>query len=188
MFKKFNVGVLVAVLLVLGVGGVVFAQDPTPPVEGFCPYGGTCGGYGMGGFGYRGTMSTLLSDALGMAPEDLYAALADGQTIAELAEAQGVGLDDVVEALVAPRIEQLEHAVADSFMTQEQADWMIEMMTTQMSWRIENFGLGYGGYGGGGGCGMMGGGYRDGRSSGRWGGSTRTRPSFPTRTFPSADL
>ena len=201
MFKRFSIGVLVAVVLALGVGGAVFAQDPTPPTDGVCPNGGTCGGYemggrGRGGFGYRGTMPTILAEALGMTSEGLYAALSDGQTIAEVAEAQDVELDDLVEALVAPRIEQLEQAVADDYLTQEQADWMIEEMTEHMAYRLENFGLGHGvsggpgGYGRGG-CGMMGGGssggQRGGGRGGRWGGNS-AMPRFPRQVAPSADL
>jgi len=204
VFKRLSVGVLVAVLLALGVLGAASAQEPTPPTDGVCPYGEVCGGHGMGGygrggFGYRGTMPNILADALGMTLEELYVALADGQTIAEVAAAQDVSLDDLVEMLVAPRIEQLKQAVADGYLTQEQADWMIEMMSTQMAWRLENFGLGYGGYGhhggyggfGRGGCGMMGGGSYSGQQSGwkggRWGNNSGTSRS-PWQATPSTDL
>jgi hypothetical protein len=124
-------------------------------------------------------MPEILADALGMTTEELYAALSDGQTIAGLAEAQGVEIDALVEVLIAPRIEQLVQAVADGYVTQEQADGMIEMMTTHMAWRLESFGLGYGGQGGfgGGGCGMMGGGFRGGRQGGRMGGRWQSTSS-----------
>ena len=176
MFKKFSIGVLVAIVLVLGVVGTVFAQDPTPPADGVCPYGGACDGSG-----YHGTMPEILAETLGMTAEELYAALADGQTIVELVEAQGVEMDALVEALIAPRVEQLVQAVTDGYVTQEQADWMIEMMTTHMAWRLENFGLGFGSQGGfgGGGCGMMGSGSRGGRQGSRMGGRWST---------PSTDL
>jgi hypothetical protein len=125
-------------------------------------------------------MPTILSEALGMTFEELQAALADGQTIAELADAQGVKMDDLVDALVAPRVERLEQAVADGYLTQEQADDMVEQMTEHMTSRLENGGLGYGGYQGGG-CGMMGGGFRGGRGGGwrggRWGGNSYAPPS-----------
>ncbi len=190
MFKKFSVGILIAIVLVLGVVGTVFAQDTTPPANGVCPYGGTCGGYGMGGgFGYRGTIPTILAEALGMTTEELYAALSDGQTIAEVAAAQGVSVDDLVDALIAPRIEQLEQAVADGYLTQEQVDLMIAQMTENMAYRLENFGLGYGSQGGygRGGCGMTGsgnsGGRQGGRMGGRWGGNaTQSRSSWQTST------
>ena len=195
MFKKFSIGVLVVIVLALSVTGIAFAQGPTPPTDGSCPYGGTCGGYGTGGYGgmhgygYQGTMPAILADALGMTSEELYAALSDGQTIAELAAAQGVEMDALVDALVAPRILQLEQAVADGYMTQEQADWMIEMMTTQMAWRLENLNLGYGGQDG---CGMMGGShYGDQQGGGSYGGRHGGRHSGRMGehwTVPSTDL
>ena len=181
MFKKVLIGVSLAVLLTLSIIGIVFAQEPTEPGEEFCPFGGTCGGsgggFGMGGFGYRGTMPSILAEELGMTQDELSAALADGKTVAELAAEQGLSLDDLVAALTAQRAEALSQAVADGTLTQEQADSMLEQMAEHMTWQLENVGLG--GYGGGG-CGMRGGGqslqgsgrgYRGGRGmrGGTWG-------------------
>ena len=189
MFKRFSIiglaTVLVTGILLLGMTGIVGAQD-TPP-DGTCPYGGTCGGYGMGiggrgGFGYRGTMPALLAEALDMTTEELYAAQADGQTIAELAATQGIALDTVVEALVAPRVELLEQAVSEGRITQEQADGVIETITAHMAERLEDSGLGYGGYGGGCGGTRMGGGHR----GSRWGRSGSYAPRSPGSTMPSS--
>jgi hypothetical protein len=205
MFRKLGIGLLVAATLVLVVAGAALAQGSTPPSDDFCAQGETCGGFGMGGhgmmggLGYHGTMPSILADALGMTVDELYEALADGKTVAEIAEEQGVELADVVAAVIAPRVEQLEQAVAEGNLTQEQADWMIEEMTEHMTWRFENSGLGDGGYGGG--CGMMGGGSSgrqggwrghgmgmgSGMGGGRWGGSSNT-PRFPTWSSPSSGL
>jgi len=136
MTKRFTVGLLVALALLLGVVGTVLAQDPTPPFSDTCPYAGACGGYGMGGMGYGGTMLDVLAEALDVPVEDLYAALADGQTIADLAAAQEVEMADLVTALIAPHVERLEQAVTQGALTQEQADWMIEEMTEHMAWRL----------------------------------------------------
>jgi hypothetical protein len=180
MFKRFGIGVLVAVTLLLGVAGTALAQEPAPPVDGACPYGGTCGGYGMGGYGYQGTMHDTLAQALGMTSEDLYAAMAEGWSVAELAEAQGVELADLAAALMAPQVERLEQAVEAGYMSQKLADWMIEFMTARMTLNFANFGMGYGmGYGGGCGMqgGMSGGGHRGGmmgggHHGGMWGGNS----------------
>jgi hypothetical protein len=194
--KKMVVFVLVALVLALGVTNLVSADESRPPVEDVCPYGGTCGGNGMGGNGYHGTMPTILGETLGLSIDELYAALEEGKTIADLASAQGVEFADLVAALVAPRIEHLEQAVADGYMTQEQADWMIEQMTEHMTWQLENFGLNQ--YGGGGGCGMMGGGHghfggqsngifrghRGGMHGGGWG-DYDNMPRFPGWSTPS---
>lgn len=167
MTSRLTVGLLVALVVVLGVVGTVLAQDSTPPFNDTCPYAGACGGYGMGGMGYGGTMLDLMAEALGMPVEDLYAALADGQTIADIAAAQRVEMADLVTALIAPHVERLEQAVTQGDLTREQADWMIAEMTEHMAWRLENFGTGAGGFAGG--CGMWGGG--NGHRSGMWGGS-----------------
>ena len=188
MLKRFGFVVLVLLVLVAGVAGVVLAQDPTPPPADLCPFGETCGGYGMGGYGmggygmrgygYAGSMPTLLAEALGMTVEELYAAQTAGQTVAQIAAAQGVELADVVAAVLAPHAERLAQSVVDGTLTQEQADAMLAAMTEHMTWRFENAGAGYGG-----GCGMMGGGgyapsgetsnygwrgHRGGMMGGRW--------------------
>jgi hypothetical protein len=193
MFKKVLIGISLAVVLVLSVVVIVFAQEPTEPGEGFCPFGGTCGrlggGFGMGGFGYRGTMPSILAEELGMTLDELSAALAEGKTVAELAAERGVSLEDLVAALIAQRAEALSQAVADGDLTQEQADWMLEEMTEHLAWRLENVGWG----GDGGGCGMRGGGwgmqgsgqgYRGGRGmrGGVWGNGAAA-PRFPSNTL-----
>jgi len=154
--KRLGFALLVLAVLVAGLAGVVLAQDPEPPAAGVCPLGGTCGGYGMGGrgmggYGYAGTMPALLAEALGMTVEELYAAQTAGQTVAEIAAAQGVELADVVAAVIAPRAERLAQSVAGGYLTQEQADAMLAAMTEQMILHFENPGTGYGG-----GCGMGG--------------------------------
>ena len=118
----------------------------------------------MRGYGYAGSMPTLLAEALGMTSEEFQAARAAGQTVAEMAAAQGVELADVVAAVVAPRAELLAQAVADGRLTQEQADTMLATMTEQMTSHFQE----QAGYGGG--CGMRGGGqgYRGGMRGGRW--------------------
>jgi hypothetical protein len=170
MFKKVLIGVLLAAVLALGIAGIVFAQGPTEPGEETCPFDGTCGrlggGFGMGGFGYHGTMPSILAEELGMTLDELSAALAEGKTVAAIAAQQGVSLEDLVAALVAERAEDLSQAVADGRLTQEQADWMLKEMTEHLTWRLENMSFGgLGGYGGG--CGMHGGGW--GMQGGEWG-------------------
>jgi hypothetical protein len=51
MRKVIGIGALIVVILVLGVAVTALAHDPSPPSESPCPYGGTCGSYGMGGSG-----------------------------------------------------------------------------------------------------------------------------------------
>jgi hypothetical protein len=158
VLKRLGITILVLSVLVAGLAGVVLAQDDAPPAGELCPFGGECQGHGMGGYGmrgngYAGSLPTLLAEALGMTTEDLYAAQTAGQTVAEIAAAQGIELADVVAAVVAPRAERLAQAVADGSLTQEQADAMLATMTEQMTLRFETLGAGPGF-----GCGMGGGG------------------------------
>jgi len=152
MAKKLGIGL--AMVLILSITGIVMAQD-TPPLEDGCPFNGTCsyddgfggmmhGGARGGMWGYGGTVPELLAEALGMSEEDLTAALAEGKTVTELAEAQGIELADVVAVLIAPRVERLDQAVEDGTMTREQADWMIEEMEEHMLQMLE-WGMGVGG-------------------------------------------
>lgn len=189
---------LVLLVLIAGVVGVVLAQDPTPPPADVCPFGEACGSYGMGGygmrgFGYAGSMPTLLAEALSMTVEELYAAQTAGQTVAEIAAAQGVELAEVVAAVLVPHAERMAQSVADGYLTQEQADAMLATMTEHLTWRFENAGAGFGG-----GCGMIGpGGYgpsgdtgnygwrghRGGMRGGRW-----FAPQAPGPQAPASDL
>lgn len=81
-----------------------------------------------------------IAEVLGMEAEDLREALVDGQTVAEIAEAQGVSLDTIVEALLAPAVERLNQAVADGKMTQEEADAKLEELTDRLREQLENGG------------------------------------------------
>jgi len=71
----------------------------------------------------------VVAEQLGLTPAELTEALDDGQTLAEIAEAQGVDLQDIQDALSASRIEQMKEkiaqAVTDGDMTQEEADWWL---------------------------------------------------------------
>jgi len=63
-----------------------------------------------------------LGDILDIEPRELLAALQDGQTAAELIEAQGLDVDEVIAELSEPVIERLNQAVQDEKLTQEEAD------------------------------------------------------------------
>lgn len=65
---------------------------------------------------------TTVAEELGMTVDELRTALQDGQTIAQVAEAEGVELQTLVDALVASQLERLDQAVADGRLTQAQAD------------------------------------------------------------------
>ncbi len=63
-----------------------------------------------------------VAERLGISPDELWAALGEGRTIAEIAADNGVDIEAVVDAIAAEHEEWLVRAVADGELTQEQAD------------------------------------------------------------------
>jgi hypothetical protein len=128
---------------------------------------GKPGGPGMPGGrrgGHFGAPFNVVAEALGMTVDELREALADGQTIAELAEARGVALEDIADAMIAVHAERLQQAVENDWLTQEEADAKLAEMEANVLEHLESgefVGLGgpagLGGFGGPGGCGCPGG-------------------------------
>ena len=90
--------------------------------------------------GFDGTHSSLLTIAaeqLGTTVEDLVTQLEDGNTIAGLAEAQGVDTQDIADAYLENLSERLDEAVANERLTQERADWMLEQATERIQERMD---------------------------------------------------
>jgi hypothetical protein len=73
----------------------------------------------------------VAADAIGIEAADLVAALRDGQTIAEVAEANGVAPSVVVDAIVAAQRERLAGAVEEGELTQEEADELAATLEEQ---------------------------------------------------------
>jgi Spy/CpxP family protein refolding chaperone len=65
---------------------------------------------------------TAAAEALDMTEAELHAALEEGQTLAEVAEANDVEVEDLIDALVAAQQEHLAEAVEAGRLTQEEAD------------------------------------------------------------------
>ena len=129
MKKRFMIlaGAALAVVLVgVTVAVPAFAQEPTPTPE--APFG--CHGGGFGLWGGSWTMFDAAAEALGLTPEEFFAGLHAGKTLAEVAEEQGVEVEEVHYAMNAIRVEAMreaiEQAVEDGRLTQEQADWLLE--------------------------------------------------------------
>jgi hypothetical protein len=151
---------LVAALLVLTVAFPTFAQDPTPtPSTPATPKGWF--GWGRGfGFGMRGGGDSwqnfdAVAEALGLTPEQLFTELHSGKTLEEVAEAKGVDLQKVYDAMQASQVEafkaEIEQAVKDGKLTREQADWMLKGLELGMIHGGRGGGRGFGrffGFGG----------------------------------------
>ena len=75
-----------------------------------------------GGFGRRGLRLDAAAEALGVTTEELFTQLRDGKSIADVAEAEGVDIETVKNAMLeAFRTDQQEH-VTSGRLTQDQAD------------------------------------------------------------------
>ncbi|RMF29377.1 MAG: hypothetical protein D6759_13985 [Chloroflexi bacterium] len=185
---------LAALVLVSGLGvASAFAQTDSPPQPwpprpffgdeggfGFCPMGGPFGGWMMGAPASGGLVG-ITAEVTGLSVDEVVAALQEGKSLAQIAEEAGVEPATIVEAAIAPRSEALAQAVANGWITQEQADWMLEQMREHLRDRLEmpgffgpwSFGGGWGYHGGFGFPygGMMGRpfGGRAGGWGGRWG-------------------
>ena len=73
------------------------------------------------------------ADAIGIEEDELLDALRDGQTIAEVAESNGVDPQTVIDALVAATQERLDDAVADGRIEQEDADERLADVTERIT-------------------------------------------------------
>lgn len=110
------VGLVVLALGVLGVGAA-FAQGPAP-------YAGN-GPMVQNGTGVLHTyMVTAFAEKLGLKVEDLNARLTAGETMYDIAIADGVKAEDFSALMVDVRATAMNAAVKDGVITQEQADWM----------------------------------------------------------------
>lgn len=131
--------VVVIVAIALGTAGVVAAQSPTPVPGTGTGYGmgagrGNRGGMNNGGLGgvVAGTQDGLLHDEmiaafaekLEISVDDLNERLAAGETVADIAIAEGLTVEEFFAIRVEVRTQVLDQAVKDGLLTQEQVDWM----------------------------------------------------------------
>lgn len=135
-WKVLSLSLIVGIVAVIGVG-MVFAQDdtPEPPFEGE-GRGPRYGDHGFGEMGHdRGKgfpghdheeVKSRLAEVLGMTVEEFDAAIVDGETLASLAEAKGVSLEELRQVMDELFEEGLAQAVEEGKITQEEADQILE--------------------------------------------------------------
>lgn len=143
-----------------GYGKMAGSVTPMPGMMG--------GGYGMHGNGQAmmagvdttamhawmtntGGMHTQvwasLAETLNLTPDELSTQLASGQTLVQIAEAQGVSQEQLTTALQAARTTSLQQAVTDGVLTQAQADQMSAFMSTTGTTMFTHMGAMGGGFG-----------------------------------------
>jgi hypothetical protein len=155
MKKRFMIlaGAALAVVL-LGAAVVVpaFAQEstPTPTPK---TYGWGCG-FGRGIGGQAGLEAA--AELLGMTADELSTQLWGGRTLADLADKAGVDLQTLRDAVEAANQAAMEAAVRDAieqalengYITQEQADWLLQGLEQGFLPMGHGFGFGRGMMGG----------------------------------------
>ncbi len=160
-FKLLTISLITAGILAVAIAGAALADGPTTvngEAEDYC-------GQGWGGYhGHGAICSETVSELQGLPHEEIEAQRREGKSLVEIAEAQGVSEDALVEAVLDAKREALQQRVEDGILTQEQANLMLQQMeqrTVQMVNRVtvgppdDRGGCGYGESGDGTGPGAM---------------------------------
>jgi hypothetical protein len=83
---------------------------------------------------YHDAIHEATADALGMTVEEFDAAIADGQTLVEIAADQGVDVETVLDARNAAVEAQLDQLVEDGYITEAQAERISERAGQMGGW------------------------------------------------------
>lgn len=149
-----RVKILAGTALLVALVGLVaavpaFAQGPMS--DGAFGRQGISRAFGMLGGG-PWAMFDAAAEALGLEPVELFNELRAGNSPADIAEAQGVELEALYDAVKAARAEAMrdaiEQAVEDGRLSQERADWILEGLEQGFMPLGRNFGHGSRGPGG----------------------------------------
>ncbi len=129
------------------------ADEVVSALQAAGPMGGDHGDRGgKGGPGMRrGANLDEVATLLGITPDEMKTALQGGQTLAELAVANGTTAQDVIDLLVADLTAHLTEEVAAGEHTQTEADAKLADATTRITEAVNNGGPMGGGRGGPGG-------------------------------------
>ena len=107
---------------------VVAALEAARPADG---QGGPMGDHRGGGM--RGAGLDSVAGLLGITTDDVRTALQDGQSLADLATANGKTAQDVIDVLVADAKTDLDGHVADGDLTQDEADSRLTEITDRIT-------------------------------------------------------
>ncbi len=128
----FGIALLVVAVFTLGFAGYVSAQSQWPP-DPDVPAGGGWGMMGgrfgwMGNFDQQGPMHeamvSALAEALDIDPEEIEQRHAAGEHIWEIASEEGLSDEEIRELMESVHDSVLEEAVANGWLTADQAEWM----------------------------------------------------------------
>lgn len=92
------------------------------------------------GHGRRGGGASLeaLEETLGLSGEEIRASLSEGNTLADIAEAQGVSVEDLADQLIASMEERLDAAVEDGKIDEDRAEEIREGLEEKVDERLNS--------------------------------------------------
>lgn len=96
------------------------------------------------GFMDGGSMMEQAADVLGLEQSELIEQLQDGQTLAEIAEAQGIAKATLIEKLTAAAAVAIDAKVAEGTITEEQATVRKEQLTERLTQMVDSEHMGGG--------------------------------------------
>jgi len=135
-----------ALTLMLGVGvSSVMAADTS---SSSAPFISRCGQSIQKGYG---VMSDAVTKLLGMSQEQIQTEREAGKSIVEIAQEKNINEQALIGGMLEARKQNLQEAVTDGYLTQDQADERLEWMNERIKGQAENGGgrFGHGGCGGG---------------------------------------
>ncbi|MGQ9683012.1 MAG: hypothetical protein ACUVX9_10775 [Anaerolineae bacterium] len=130
---------LVVGALALTATFTVLAQDPTPtqtPTPQCWPGRGPSYGARLGR-PFAGVRD-VVTELLGMTPEEIRAERQKGKTLAQIAEEKGVSEQEIIDAVVAEMKATLDQAVKNGKLTQAQADWLLARTKALVPFTLSN--------------------------------------------------
>jgi uncharacterized protein YidB (DUF937 family) len=127
---------LVAIAVVVVFGGVALAQqgadeatpEPSAVEDASAPLGFAHHDFHFGWMEHFDSLARL-AEIMGISTGELREALADGQTLAEVAAANGMRREELIEALLAEAEELLALATEGGFLDEEQIEFIRDWMT-----------------------------------------------------------
>ena len=147
MNKKITIGLgilALTLMLAIGVSSVMAADNSSNSA----PFISRCGqsiqkGYGM--------MSDAITKLLGISQEQIQAEREAGKSIVEIAQEKNINEQTLIGSMLEARKQNLQEAVSNGYLTQEQADERLEWMKERIEKQAVNGGgcFGHGGCGGG---------------------------------------
>jgi len=117
--KMLTVALVATGILVLSFAGIAQADDPEDACD-RTPHG-------WGAYFGQGN-SEIVSDLLGLTHEEMETLRHEGKSMVEIAAAQGIDEDTLVEAVMATKRDALQQRVADGTLTAERLENMLQQM------------------------------------------------------------